>query len=94
MNSEKSDKKLNYNPNYISWKTGYLDYDNQKLSIVFSDLKRVYNMDIVADDISILENPWSSPIVNVKEETIIQVICNTFNLSYTKDGEVYHLSKK
>lgn len=94
MNSEKSDKKLNDNPNYISWKTGYLEYDNQKLSVVFNDLKRVYNMNIVADDISILENPWSSPIVNRQEEIIIQVICNTFNLSCTKDGDVYHLSKK
>ena len=51
-------------------------------------------MDIVADDPSILENPWSSPIDNLQEETIIQVICNTFNLSCTKDGDVYHLSKK
>jgi transmembrane sensor len=94
MNSEKSDKKINDNPNYISWKTGYLDYDNQKLSVVFTDLKRVYNMNIVTDDTSILDYPWSSPIVNVDEETIIQVICNTFNLNSTKDGDAYHLSKK
>jgi ferric-dicitrate binding protein FerR (iron transport regulator) len=94
MNSNTSGKKINENPNYISWKTGYLDYDNQKLSVVFTDLKRVYNMNIIADDNSILENPWSSPIVNLKEETIIQLICNTFNLSYTRDGDVYRLSKK
>jgi ferric-dicitrate binding protein FerR (iron transport regulator) len=94
MNSKASDKKINENPNYISWKTGYLDYNGQKLNIVFKDLKRVYNMEIVADDPSILENPWSSPIDNVDQETIIQMICTSFNLSFEKDGDTYHLSKK
>lgn len=94
MNSKTSAKALNTNPNYLSWKTGYLDYNGQKLSIVFSDLKRVYNMNIVANDPQILDNPWRSPIDNVDEETIIRLICTSFNLSYTKDGNVYHLSKK
>jgi len=94
MNSKSSAKALNTNPNYLSWKTGYLDYNGQKLNTVFSDLKRVYNMNIVADDPQILDNPWHSPIDNVDEETIIRIICTSFNLSYTKDGNVYHLSKK
>jgi ferric-dicitrate binding protein FerR (iron transport regulator) len=93
MNSNTSGKKINENPNYISWKTGYLDYNGQKLSVVFTDLKRVYNMDIVADDPSILDSPWNSPIVNSSQETIIRIICTSFNLSYTKDGNVYHLTK-
>jgi uncharacterized Fe-S cluster protein YjdI len=94
MNSKTSGKTLNSDPNYLSWNTGYLDYGGQKLSVVFKDLKRVYNMDIVADDPLILENPWSSPIDNSSQETIIRLICTSFNLSYTKDGNVYHLSKK
>jgi transmembrane sensor len=94
MSGATTEKNTNHNPNYISWKTGYLDYNGQKLSVVFKDLKRVYNMDIVADDPSILEYPWSSPIDNVEEETIIRLICASFNLSYTKDGNVYHLTKK
>ncbi len=71
-----------------------LIYDGQTLDVVFRDLKRVYNMDIVADDPQILENPWTSPIDNQPQETIIRLICTSFNLSYTKDGNVYHLSKK
>jgi len=95
MDSEKSEKSLNDNPNYRSWNTGLLVYSGQKLDVVFKDLKRVYNMDIVADDPSILENPWSSPIENAEsKETIIHIICLSFNLSYTKDGDVYHLTKK
>jgi transmembrane sensor len=94
VNSKAADRTLNNNPNYISWKTGYLEYSGQKLNVVFNDLKRVYNMNIVADDPSILENPWHSPIDNSSEETIINLICLSFNLSCTKDGNVYHLSKK
>jgi len=94
MDLKISGKTLNEDPNYLSWNTGLLVYDGQKLNVVFSDLKRVYNMDIIADDTSILENPWNSPIDNATEDTIIQLICASFNLSYTKDGDVYHLAKK
>lgn len=94
MNSEISEKIINEDPNYMSWNTGLLKYNGQKLDIVFADLKRVYNMNIVADDSLILDNMWTSPINNQQEETIIRLICTSFNLNYTKDGSVYHLSQK
>jgi transmembrane sensor len=95
MDTEISGKKLNENPNYMSWKTGVLVYNGQTLDVVFRDLKRVYNMNIVADDPEIMELPWvSPPIDNQPQETIILLICRSFTLSYSKDGNVYHLSKK
>lgn len=94
MNSKTSSKSINSDPNYLAWKTGFLDYSGQKLSVVFNDLKKVYNMDIVADDSLILNNPWHSPIENSSQETIIRLICSSFNLRYAKEGNVYHLSKK
>ena len=94
IDAKRSQKIINNDPNYLSWNTGLLQYDGQKLDIVFRDLKRVYNMDIVADDPLILENTWTSPIDNQSQETIIRLICASFNLSYAKDGTVYHLSKK
>jgi transmembrane sensor len=93
MDSKISGKTVNNNPNYLSWRTGILVYTNQKLEVVFKDLKRVYNMDIVADDPGILEYPWTSPIDIQPQDTIIRLICISFNLGYTKDGTVYHLSK-
>jgi transmembrane sensor len=87
-------KSLNENANYLSWNTGLLVYKGEKLDIVFKDLKRVYNMDIVADDPAILENPWNSPIDNETQDTIIRLICASFNLSYSIDGNIYHLSEK
>ncbi len=94
MDSKLSEKTLNKNPNYLSWNTGLLVYNGQKLDVVFRDLKRVYNMDIEVSDPGILENRWTSPISNQPQDTIIRLICASFNLSYTKDGNVYHLSRK
>jgi transmembrane sensor len=96
MDSNMSDKKLNENPNYLSWKTGLLKYDNQRLEVVFKDLKRVYNTDIIAGNPEILDDLWSTTktLDNEPLETIIQLICGTFNLSYSKDGNIYHLAKK
>jgi len=52
-------------------------------------------MDIIAEDPSIPENMWTtSPIDNQPQDTIIRLICASFNLSYTNDGNVYHLAKK
>jgi ferric-dicitrate binding protein FerR (iron transport regulator) len=96
MDSKVSEKKLNENPNYMAWKTGRLVYTGQRLEVAFKDLKRVYNLDIIADDPEILNDPWywTSPVDNMPQETIIRIICTSFNLSYSKDGNVYHLTKK
>jgi ferric-dicitrate binding protein FerR (iron transport regulator) len=94
MNAGKAEKTENSDPNYMAWNTGILDYKGQKLENVFRDLKRIYNMDIVADDPSILENTWSSYIDNQPQDKIILLICTSFNLSYTKEGNVYHLAGK
>jgi ferric-dicitrate binding protein FerR (iron transport regulator) len=96
MNSGSSDKFLNYDPNYMAWNNGVLIYDRQPLEVVFMDLKKVYNLDIVTNDQDILENTWTTngPLDNQSQETIIRLICASFNLSYIKDGSVYHLAKK
>jgi len=94
IDSKISDKSINNDPNYMAWNTGMLIYDGQTLDIVFRDLKRVYNLDIVADDPSTLDEIWTAPINNQAQETIIRLICYSFNLGYKKDGNVYHLSKK
>lgn len=93
---ESTVRELNNDPNYMSWNTGVLIFDRQPLDIVFRDLRKVYNMDIIADDPSILENVWTTngPVDNEIQETVIRLICGTFNLRYTKDGNVYHLSEK
>jgi ferric-dicitrate binding protein FerR (iron transport regulator) len=94
MDTKISGKTLNSNPNYLSWKTGLLVYDGQTLDVVFRDLKKVYNMEIIADDPDILNETWKVEIDNQSQNTIIRLICTSFNLGYSKDGTVFHLSRK
>ena len=94
INLNGSHKTVNNDPNYLAWKTEKLIYTGQRVEVVFNDLKRVYNMDIVVDDPSIYDNLWTSPIDTQSQDTIIRLICASFNLSYTKDGTIYHLRKK
>lgn len=92
MKNNVSLKVLNDDPNYLAWNTGKLFYDGQTLETVFNDLKKVYNMDIIADDPEILLKTWTSPIDNQPQETIIRLICTSFNLNFTKVDNTYHLS--
>ncbi len=94
MDTRISGKTLNNNPNYISWKTGKLVFDRQRLELVFKDLKKIYDMVIIADDPAILDETWTSSIDNQSQDTIIRLICASFNLRYTYDGNVYHLFKE
>jgi transmembrane sensor len=101
INIDKSEKYLNTDPNYLAWNTNVLVYDRQKLDVVFKDLKRVYNLDIAADDPEILDIPLSTTfeipsttIDNQSQEDIIMTICVAFNLDNRKDGNTYHLSLK
>jgi ferric-dicitrate binding protein FerR (iron transport regulator) len=94
IGTDASVKTVNDDPNYLAWNTGNLLYKGEKLEVVFRDLKKVYNMEIVADDPSIAEYQWTSSIDYQPQDNIIRMICLSFNLSYSKDGDVYHLSKK
>ena len=86
-------KSINGNLNYLSWKTDTLVYDGQKLDVVFADLKRVHNIEVVTDNPQILNESITTVFDKQPQDTIIRIICTTFNFSYTKDGSVYHLSK-
>jgi ferric-dicitrate binding protein FerR (iron transport regulator) len=94
LNSAISEKQVNEDPNYLAWNTGMLVYRGEKLEKVFDDLRKYFNLDIVADDPSILGYTWTSPIYYESRDNVISLICISFNLSYTKDGDVYHLYKK
>ncbi len=87
-------KILNNNRNYLAWKTGLLVYEDTPLNQVINDLNRAYGINITVEDASILDNHITSTFDKDPEETIINIICITFNLKYVKDGDNYRLSRK
>jgi len=92
---DKSDpvRKLNTNPNYLSWNTDILSYDGVRLEQVFYDIKRTHNISVKVMSDSILDHKLTSEFRNNTPEVIIQSICTSFNLSFEKKGGIYYLSK-
>jgi transmembrane sensor len=94
VDSKSSTRELNANPNYLAWNTDTLVYEGKNLDVVFTDLKKVFNINVVSDNREILNEAITTTFYNQPQDTIIRVICSTFNFSYRKEGSVYHLSKR
>lgn len=87
-------KKINTDPNYLSWKTDLLRFEGDSMDKVFSDLKRVHNINIEIENNEISNLRFTSVFDNQSPDTIIHIICTTFNLEYIKEGNVYFLNTK
>lgn len=92
IGNKSASKSVNSDPNYMSWNTEVLTYDGETLEKAFIDLKRVYNIDIVATQELILEERISTIFDNQSPDTILTMICKAFNFSFEKSGEIYYIS--
>lgn len=88
----KTIRVINDNPNYMAWSSGILVYESARLTTVFSDLKRVYGIEIKADESVISDKFITTVFDNTEEDDIIRIIASTFNLTWRKEGRVYILS--
>lgn len=82
---------LNTNVNYLAWHTGMLSYDGERLGVVFEDLKRTFNIEIKVADPEISEFRLTSPFEQQPQDTIVKLICTTFNLRFVREGDTYIL---
>lgn len=86
-----SSQALNTNINYLSWHTELLVYDGARLEVVFEDLKRTFNIEIRAGDPAINDYRLTSPFEHQPQDTIIKLICTTFNLRSVREEGAYTL---
>ncbi|MBS0009819.1 MAG: FecR domain-containing protein [Bacteroidales bacterium] len=91
---ESAVKNINTDPNYLAWKTDVLEFEGDRLEKVISDLKRVYDINIEILDEDINDLRVTSVFDKQAPDTIIRIICTTFNLEYYKEGNIYSLDKK
>ncbi|MEA1886362.1 MAG: FecR domain-containing protein [Bacteroidota bacterium] len=89
-----SSKKVNTDPNFLAWKTDILVFEGDSLEKVISDLKRVHNINIEIENEEINNLRVTSVFDNQPPDTIIRIICTTFNLEYYKEGNIYFLDTK
>jgi ferric-dicitrate binding protein FerR (iron transport regulator) len=94
MGNTSNSSYRNSDPNYLSWSTEVLTYEGTPLEKTFSDLKRVHNIEVIATDSSILDKRISTTFDRQSPETIISIICTTFNLESEISNSIYYLSEK
>jgi ferric-dicitrate binding protein FerR (iron transport regulator) len=94
LSDDSASKSLNSDPNYLSWKTEILVFEGDSLGKVIRDLKRVHNINIETWNDEIRKLRVTSVFDNQSHETIIRIICTTFNLDYYKEGDKYFLDTK
>lgn len=94
LSDQAASKRLNNDPNYLSWKTELLVFEGDSLGKVIKDLKRVHNINIETENNEIRNLRVTSVFDNQSHETIIRIICTTFNLEYYKEGDKYILDTK
>jgi len=94
VGNNNSSKTVNTDSNYLSWNTNVLSYNGESLEKAFSDLKRVHDIDIVAMQDEILQKRITTVFDNQDPDTIITMICKTFNLTSEKSGDSYYISGK
>lgn len=93
VSGENATSELNTNINYLAWHTEMLSYDGERLEVVFNDLKRAYNIEIKVADPEINDFRLTSPFEQQPQDTIIKLICTTFNLRAAREGDTYILSR-
>ncbi len=84
VNTQNFEKNINSNKNYLSWKTKEFDFKNVEMQQVVKDLSKAYRVNIVIENSEIGQRKLHSSFSNKNLETILQVICETYNLQIHK----------
>lgn len=73
-------KEKNTDHNILAWKTKNIVFKEDKLGTVINTLNRIYHVDIQYTNDEILNYKLTSTFKNQDIESVIEVICVTFNL--------------
>lgn len=80
---------------YMSWKTKYFDFrKGEKLDKVIAAINRAYGVNIVLEDKKLSDKDIYTFHDNDSLNTILEAICETYNLSKEEQGKVIILKSK
>ncbi|MEM6841379.1 MAG: FecR domain-containing protein [Bacteroidota bacterium] len=77
---------VNTDPNYLSWKTGTLRFDDTPLSQVAQDIARHYQVSIQLEDEAISELQITSVFQNEPLESVLEEISALLDIRYTLEN--------
>ncbi|NOQ27830.1 MAG: DUF4974 domain-containing protein [Bacteroidales bacterium] len=80
MSKDKLIKEKNYNRNIVAWKTKEIIFYEDNLKNVIEILNKTYNSDITCENQDILKLRYTSTFRDQEIDSILNVICLTFDL--------------
>ncbi len=89
----KISKQKNNNPNILAWKTKNIVFTEDKLSHVIYTLNKIYHVDIKYNNDEILDYRLTTTFKDQNIESVIEVICVTFNLKVEYKNDAIILVK-
>lgn len=88
------DIKLNEDINYLSWKSGKLEFHESRFIDVINDLNHTYGTKIVPGNSEILQCHFTGTFHNQPVDTVLKVLQTAFNLEIEKtDSEIILLGE-
>ncbi len=88
-------KRKNSDVNFKAWKTKQIRFVNTSLNDALSTLEKVYRVNIMVDNSSILANKRIDADFDKQTiDFILNTICETYHLNYTKKGDKYMITGK
>jgi len=85
-------KQKNADVNYMAWKTRIFDFENVKLEEVIEILNRTYHANIHCSDNSIVNKKIYGRFNDESLNTILNIICSTYDLQYKPENNKIVLS--
>ena len=93
INNMDLSKSFNKDLNRISWKTKEIIFHEDNLSNVIQTLNKVYNTNISCIDQSILDLPYTATFRDQEIDSVLNVICMTFDLKIDYSDDQINLMK-
>ena len=93
LSNNKIVKDKNNNENIIAWKTKEIIFHENELEEVLVTLNNVYKTNIKCENQDILDLRYTSTFRNQEIDSILNIICLTFNLKVSYDESEIYLVK-
>ncbi len=84
-------KRDNSNPNFMSWKTRTLTFDNAPMKEVISEVSNLYDIVLEIEDKDFLDCPLTTTFQDESLDDVLETIALLFNIEIKQDGRLYQL---
>ena len=94
VSNQLSEKKINTNKNYLAWKTKKFVFEGEKLKNVIKTVNKAYNANLIIDGDSLNNLKFNSTFDNLPLDSVLDILCTSYSLKYTKQNKSIILTTK